>query len=338
MIPIERNLRKMVSAAVRSAAKAEKQLQAAREKRDTLARQTRNAQRRAANAQTAKSQKEYTRLLQQLEQARGVVKSRATVATEQRRAQKAAEKRLTAWEKTETNPYTGERYTHIFETAKPGLSDIGNMIANQNSLTYREQRDRMREMKQKIARRIRSIRDVGKQYGDFVPESDAVTEYEQGIKNLSPSDTDNFVTIALFYNKLFNSAEFESGTMKDYRALIEGTNNFTNDLTESGYTEKDVKNFYRVMNLIKKYFPDYYDDSETRKQVKLRLDSGMSWKEIFNQMQTWWNSEQEQLDREKSQKNIARRKQEQEQARAARFKQKQREIMEKAKKKRGTQK
>lgn len=328
-LPIEKNLRKMVSAAMRSASAAEKKLQSARERRDEIAKTVRRLQRADAREQTKQSNRAYLQSLERLKNAREKVRQQSAIATETRRAQRTAERRLTAWEKTETNPYTGERYQHIFE--KRDLSDIAGLIEQSDSMSYRDKRDIMREMKQKISRRIRSLRDVKKQYGDEIPVSDAVLEYESAIKNLPPSDTDNFDTILLFYNKLFNSSEFESGTIKDYRSFIEGVNEFTDELTDSGFTTKDVKDFYRVLNLIKKYFPDYYDDSETRKQIKLRFDSGMSWNDVYDSLKNWWNTEQENLDREQSQKNIARRQQEMEQARNARFKQKQREIMEKRK-------
>lgn len=327
--PIERNLRKIVSSAVKSALKAETELQRAREQRGEMEKAVKRAQRKAQREQTGQTQRAYEKALSRLETARATVAQKRTVATETRRAQRAAERRLTAFEKSDTNPYTGERYTHIFEPRNLSRPDL--IMQESDTMSYTDKRSLMREMKQKISRRIRSLRDTRKQYGDEVPISDAETEYE-AIKNLSPSDTDNFETILLFYNKLFYSDEFEAGTIKDYRGFIEGVNELSDELTDSGFTDKDVKDFYRVLNLVKKYFPDYYDDSETRKQIKLRLDSGMTWYEVYDSLKKWWGTEQEEQDRLQSQKNTARRKQEQDQAKQARFKQKQREIMEKRKK------
>lgn len=324
--PIERNLRKIVSSAVRSALKAETALQRAREKRGEMEKAVKRAQRKAQREQTAQTQRAYENALSRLETARATVAQKRAVATETRRAQRTAEKRLTAWEKSETNPYTGERYSRLFHT--PDLTNPAGVMEQSDSMSYIDKRNLMREMKQKISRRIRSLRETRKQYGDEIPVSDAETEYE-AIKNLSPSDTDNFETILLFYNKLFYSDEFEAGTIKDYRAFIENVNDLSDELTDSGFSSQDVKDFYRVLNLVKKYFPDYYDDSETRKQIKLRLDSGMTWNEVYDSLKKWWGTEKAEQDRLQSQKNIARRKQEQEQAKQARFKQKQREIMEK---------
>lgn len=328
--PIEKNLRKIVSSAVKSALKAETALQRAREKRGEMEKAVKRAQRKAQREQTGQTQRAYEKALSRLETARATVAQKRAVATETRRAQRTAEKRLTAFEKSQTNPYTGERYTRIFEP-RPELSRPDLVMSDSDTMSYTDKRDLMREMKQKISRRIRTLRDTRKQYGNEVPISDAETEYE-AIKNLSPSDTDNFETILLFYNKLFYSDEFEAGTIKDYRAFIEGVNELSDELTDSGFTDNDVKDFYRVLNLVKKYFPDYCDDSETRKQIKLRLDSGMTWLEVYDSLKKWWGTEQTEQNRLQSQKNIARRKQEQEQAKQARFKQKQREIMEKRKK------
>lgn len=327
--PIERNLRKIVSAAVKSAAAAETRLQRAREKRETIAKSVRRAQRAAAREQTPKTQREYEKTLAQLQNARETVAARRTVATETRRAQRAAEKRLKSWEKSETNPYTGERYTHIFENRD--LSNTAQLMDESETMSYREKQRIMRELKQKISHRIRSLRDVKNEYGDEIPVSDAVSEYESAIRPLSPSDPDNYETILLFYNKLFFSSEFEAGTIRDYRTMIEGLNEITDELTKSGLSKTDVKDFYRVLNLVRKYFPDYYDDSETRKQIKLRLDSGMTWQEVYDSLKKWWGTEQAEQDRLQSQKNIAQRKKMQEQARQAKFKQKLREITEKRK-------
>lgn len=328
-IPIEKNFRKIVSSAVKSALKAETELQRAREKRGEIEKAVKRAQRKAQRTQTSAAQRAYEKALSRLEKARATVTQKRTVATETRRAKRTAEKRLAAFEKSETNPYTGERYSHIFEHRDLSRPDL--VMMESDTMSYIDKRALMREMKQKISRRIRSLRDTRKEYGNEIPISDAEQEYES-IKNLSPSDTDNFETILLFYNKLFYSDEFESGTIKDYRSFIEGVGELSDELTDSGFTDKDVKDFYRVLNLVKKYFPDYYDDSETRKQIKLRLDSGMTWQDVYNSLKNWWNTEQAEQDRLQSQKNIARRKQEQEQAKQARFKQKQREIMEKRKK------
>lgn len=312
---------------MRSASAAEKKLQTAREQRDDIAKTVRRLQRADAREQTKKSNRAYLQALEKLKTARGKVKERAAIVTQTRREQRTAERRLTAWEKSDTNPYTGERYQHIF--SRPDLSDPAKLIEQADTMSYTAKRDAMREMKQKISRRIRSLRDTQKEYGDEVPVSDAVLEYEAAIKNLSPSDPDNFDTILLFYNKLFNSSEFEAGTIANYRKFIEGVNEFTEELEESGLTKTDVKDFYRVLNLVKKYFPDYYDDSETRKQIKLRLDAGMTWSDVWDSLKKWWGSEQENLDRERSQRNIAERKKQKEQAREMRFRQKQKEIMQK---------
>lgn len=328
--PIERNLRKIVASAVKTALKAETELQRAREKRGEIEKAVKRAQRKAQREQNGQTQRAYEKALSRLETARSTVAQKRTVATETRRAQRTAEKRLTAFEKSQTNPYTGERYTHIFEP-RPDLSRPDLVMSESDTMSYTDKRDLMREMKQKISRRIRSLRDTRKEYGDEVPISDAEQEYE-AIKNLSPSDTDNFETILLFYNKLFYSDEFEAGTIRDYRSFIEGVGELSDELTDSGFTNDNVKDFYKVLNLVKKYFPDYYDDSETRKQIKLRLDAGMTWKDVYDSLKKWWGTEQAEQDRLQSQKNIARRKQEQEQAKQARFKQKQREIMEKRKK------
>ena len=331
--PIERNLKKVVSAAVKSAAAAESKLQKARETRYEIEKAVKRAQRAAAREQTAAAQKAYTRELQKLQKARGIVSERRAAATATRKAKRTAETQLLRYQKSDTNPYTGERYQHIFPEIN--INDIGIMVSQSEFLAESKKREIMRTMKKKIANRIQSLRTTQKQYGTEIPVSDAVQEYEQGIKNLSPSNPDNFETIILFYNKLFLSNEFESGTIKDYRAFIEGINEQTEQLADSGFTTQEIKDFYRVLNLVKKYFPDYYDDSETRKQIKLRLDSGMSWDDVYNSLKSWWGTEQAEQDRIQSQRNIAERKKMQEQAKQAKFKQKQREIMEKRKKKRG---
>lgn len=326
-LPIEKNLKKLVSAAVRTATAAEKKLQTAREQRNEISKSVKRLQRKAQREQTPKTQKAFMREMGKLEKARTVVSERAKTATQTRRVKKAAEKQLLTYQKMDTNPYTGERYQHIFSGFD--LSNPAAVMTESETMSYTKKREIMREMKQKISRRIRSLRDTKKQYGDEIPVSDAVQEYETAIKNLSPSDTDNFETILLFYNKLFFSSEFSAGTIKDYRKFIEDVNEFSDELQDSGFSQQDTKDFYKVLNLVKKYFPDYVDDSETRKQIKLRLDSGMSWLDVYNSLKKWWGTEQAEQDRLQSQKNIAERAKMQEQAKQAKFKQKQREIMEK---------